>query len=194
METPGLKLKGGRGEQQTCMVSKRTNAWTTRRLPSFGPPRPRCPSIARILTIRGGVTSEYNDHLNIWFGDVLALSRLCRCLVYGFIVSALIVFTSPLEGSGVRHQIRMSEIRTNAVEVSLSQGLVHLNIRRDCGPTQRRHPRGAACRTHCEYPWAKGFRCIHTGERTCFGQSVHARAPVINNGILLGPYSIPELT
>jgi len=176
------------------MVSNRTNAWTTRRLPSFGPPRPRCPSIARILTIRGGVTSECNVHLNLWFGDVLDLSKACRCLVYGFVVSVLIVFTSPLEGSGVHHQISMSEIGTGAVEVSLGQGPVHLNIRRDCGPTQRRHPRGAACRTHCEYPRAKGFRCIHTGERTCFGQSVHARAPVINNEISSRSYGIPEPT
>ena len=94
------------------MVSKRISAWITRRFPSLGPPRPRCPSIVRMLTIRGGVTSACSVHLNRWFGDVLDLSKPCRWLVYGFVVSFLIVLTSPLEGDGVRRQIRVSEIGT----------------------------------------------------------------------------------
>jgi hypothetical protein len=78
-ENAELTLKRGRSEpEQTCMVSKRISAWTTRRFPSFGPARPRCPSIARMLTIWGGVTSRFNVHLNRWFGDVLDLSKPCR--------------------------------------------------------------------------------------------------------------------
>jgi len=165
MKTTGLTLKGGgERQQQTWMVSKRTSAWTMRRFPIFGPPRPRCPSIARMLTMRGGVTSLCNDHLNLWFGDVLDLSKLCRWLEYGFVVSFLIVFTSPLEDSGVRHQICMLEIRTNAIEVSLGQGPVHLNVCRGCNTTQRCYPGGAVRRTYCEYPRAKGIWCIHIGQ------------------------------
>ena len=48
--------------QQTCIVSKRIRAWMRRRFPNFGPPRPKCPSIARMLTIFGGVTSDCSDH------------------------------------------------------------------------------------------------------------------------------------
>ena len=65
-----------------------------------------------MLTIRGGVTSACSVHLNRWFGDVLDLSKPCRWLVYGFVVSFLIVFTSPLEGDGVRRQIHILEIGT----------------------------------------------------------------------------------
>jgi hypothetical protein len=116
METVGSTSKRGRGEsEQTCMVSKRTNAWATRRFPSLGPPRPRCPSIARMLTIWAGVTSECSVHLNRWFGDVLALSKPCMWLVYGFVVSCFIVLTSPLEGDGVHNQIHVLEIGANAI-------------------------------------------------------------------------------
>lgn len=69
-----------------------------------------------MLTIWGGVTSECNVHLNIWFGDALDLSKLCKWLVYGFVVSFLIVLTSPLEGEGVCYQIRMSEIAASAIK------------------------------------------------------------------------------
>ena len=195
MKTARLTSKGGgEEEEQTCMVSKRTSAWATRRLPIFGPPRPRCPSIARMLTIRGGVTSECNDHLNFWFGDVLDLSKLCRWPVYGFVVRFFIVFTSPLEDRGVRYQIRMLDIRTNAIEASLGQGQVHLDVCFNCNPTQGCHPGSAARRTHCEYPRAKGFRCIHIWQRMRFSQSVHARTLVISNGILVESYIIPEPT
>lgn len=88
------------------MVSKRTSAWTTKRFPILGAPRPRFPSVARMLTIRVGVTSECDVHMNLWFADVLDLSKPCRWLVYGFVVSLLMVPTSPLEASGVHHQIR----------------------------------------------------------------------------------------
>ena len=98
--------------ERTCVVSKRTSAWMTRRFPSLGPPRPRCPSVVRMLTTRGGVTSACSVHLNRWFGDVLDLSKPCRWLVYGFVVSFLIVLTSPLEDDGVRRQIRAFEIGT----------------------------------------------------------------------------------
>ena len=60
-----------------------------------------------MLTIWGGETSECNVHLNRWFGDILDLSKLCKWLVYGFVVSFLIVLTSPLEGESVRYQTRM---------------------------------------------------------------------------------------
>jgi hypothetical protein len=67
-----------------------------------------------MLTIWGGVTSECNVHLNRWFGDVLDLSKLCKWLVYGFVVRFFIAFTSPLEGDGVRRQIGVFGIGTNA--------------------------------------------------------------------------------
>jgi len=78
-----------------CIVSKRISAWARRRFPNFGPPRPKCPSIARMLTILGGVTSECKVHRNTWFGELLDFSKPCRWPVYGFVVSFLIVLTSP---------------------------------------------------------------------------------------------------
>ena len=114
MGTAGSARKATRGGRpQTCIVSKWTSAWMTKRFPSFGPPRPRCPSTARMLTILGGVTSECNVHLNRWFGDVLDLTKVCKWLVYGLVVRFLIVLASPLEGDGVCHQVRMLEIGTN---------------------------------------------------------------------------------
>jgi len=115
-----ISKRGGEESEQTCMVSKRISAWITRRFPSLGPPRPRCPSIVRMLTIRGGVTSACSVHLNRWFGDVLDLSKPWRWLVYGFVVSFLIVLTSPLEGARRRSSSDSCVgDRNNAILVSL---------------------------------------------------------------------------
>lgn len=77
-----------------------------------------------MLTTLGGVTSECSVHRNRWFGDVLDFSKSCRWLVYGFVVSFLIVLTSPLEEDIACHRNNMAEVGANP----LGQRSVYLEV------------------------------------------------------------------